>query len=255
MNMMCSIATRELSEMRAEDFPEGAWFANEEARIMYAKKDPFMDGDVLLSDDGGRVYREAAGRGFGGTVDKHELSFIDVLGPTGQSVQKLNRDHNVVLYDGRYFTQFIPAHHFEIVPLPDERKSEYLCEAEDGTIIYVSAAKYKYSYESFRLFVGREAGQACECQPVPIRDVERFRDGGTTNVFTDAEMLHVPPPRQRGTMAAWWGVPPPAGSGGESSGYPSRRVPEYGRRVVVHDPSKFSIVETDSVVVVQRMVG
>lgn len=67
-----------------------------------------------------------------------------------------------------------------VVPLPFARQTEYLCQTEDGTLVYVSADKHNYSYESFRLFVG----DGLLMREIPIEHVERFRDGGTTCVYT-----------------------------------------------------------------------
>ncbi len=77
-----------------------------------------------------------------------------------------------------------------IVPIPDERTSEYLFQADDGSIFYVDASKYQYSYESFRLFRGNLGGDPL--RHVPITRVERYRDGGTTRMHTPEGVLFSP---------------------------------------------------------------
>jgi hypothetical protein len=80
---------------------------------------------------------------------------------------------------------------FEVVLLPEIRIPEYFFVSETGKVIYVSADKYRYSYKSFKLFIG--FGQ--KLKNIPIKDVGRMRDGGTTHIITEfGEMLYVPTP-------------------------------------------------------------
>ncbi|MDP9248969.1 MAG: hypothetical protein M3M85_00430 [bacterium] len=67
-------------------------------------------------------------------------------------------------------------------PLPDVRVPEYLFQRADGSdyYVYVSVGKYG-GYDSFRLF----AGPAAHLKQFPVKEVERYRDGGTTFVWTD----------------------------------------------------------------------
>jgi hypothetical protein len=75
-------------------------------------------------------------------------------------------------------------------PLPaNAKRTEYIFKMKDGTIIYVDASKYNYSYETFRMFVG-EPGSMKE---VKVQAVERRRDGGTTYVrAADGRVLFAP---------------------------------------------------------------
>ncbi len=73
-------------------------------------------------------------------------------------------------------------------PLPNVRKPEYLFQMSDGSYIYVDAARYNYSYESFRFFIGTPGSMA----QLPITSVNRYRDGGTTIIRTEKGILYSP---------------------------------------------------------------
>lgn len=85
------------------------------------------------------------------------------------------------------------------------RHPEYLMNTEDGrTLVYVdsletrdASGRYDYEkvedyYKSFRMFIG----DGKNMREIPVTGVERFRDGGTTNVFTTYPELnfHSPSP-------------------------------------------------------------
>lgn len=145
------------------------------------------DGEVLYSPDGNTFYALASS-GFGGTTDEHDLSFND---PHQGTSGRLHRNGNVIDYDGeRYTQQDTTFDQSSVVPLPATRRTEYLCQSEDGTFFYVSADKYNYSYESFRLFVGN----GTTMREVPVQYVERYRDGGTTYIRTSEETFFSPSP-------------------------------------------------------------
>lgn len=155
--------------------------------FVYLKDMPFQDGEVLYSPDGVTFYALASS-GFGGSRDEHDLSFND---PHQGVSGKLHRNGDVIDYDGeRYTQQDVTFDESSVVPLPATRRTEYLCQAEDGTLLYVSADKYNYSYESFRLFVG----DGTTMREIPVQYVERYRDGGTTYIRTPEETFFSPSP-------------------------------------------------------------
>ena len=80
-----------------------------------------------------------------------------------------------------------------------KRKPEYLLLFPDGRFLYVSADSENYSYESFRLFVGYGA----ELREVPITKVERFRDGGTTYIYTSQGTLYSPRRLSKEAKPTW----------------------------------------------------
>jgi hypothetical protein len=84
----------------------------------------------------------------------------------------------------------------------DARSTEYLFKKPDGTMIYIDSAKYGSSYDSFRVFVGKP-GQMKEKK---VKNVERFRDGGTTNVVTETGEKMISPTPFSGKSPTWNGV-------------------------------------------------
>ncbi len=89
------------------------------------------------------------------------------------------------------------------VPLPEVRVPEYLFLHPDGRVFYVDATKYGYAYDRFRCFVGPRGALA----RVAITDVWRFKDGGSTFVFTDAGILFNPSTFGDGDKRSYW-LPP-----------------------------------------------
>lgn len=145
------------------------------------------DREVLYSPDGITFY-ELARRGFGGTAIEHNLSFDD---PHQGVSGKLRRNGNVIDYNGeRYTQQDVSFDQSSVVPLPATRCTEYLCQSEDDTFLYVSADKYDSFYESFRLFIGN----GTTMREVPVQHVRRYRDGGTTYIHTPEETFFSPSP-------------------------------------------------------------
>lgn len=76
-----------------------------------------------------------------------------------------------------------------VVPLPIQRTIEYLVRTDEGLYVCVTSDHFHYTYETFRAFVGTELDNLVE---VAVRDVQRFHDGGSTYVYTEAGMLSMP---------------------------------------------------------------
>lgn len=99
--------------------------------------------------------------------------------------EPFDRDRDILTWNGEVFTrtdETFDRQSAKLVELPQTRQSEYLAFSEDGSlVVYVSASKYKFSYESFRLFVGNGA----EMREIKIQNVTRYRDGGTTIITTN----------------------------------------------------------------------
>lgn len=74
--------------------------------------------------------------------------------------------------------------------MSQERRIEYLCRTEDGSkLIYVTS---EGGYESFRMYTG--IGGEESLREIPIFDVQRLRDGGTTYIFTAEGTFFAPSP-------------------------------------------------------------
>lgn len=169
--------------------------------FVYLTDMPFQDGQVLFSPDGVTFY-ELASRSFGGTTIEHDLSFDDPhQGVSGE----LHRNGDVIDYNGeRYIQQDATFDQSSVVPLPATRRTEYFCQAEDGTLFYVSADKYNFSYGTFRLFVG----DGTTMREVSVQHVVRYRDGGTTYIRTPEETFFSPSPfnaQRDANLVPQWG--------------------------------------------------
>jgi hypothetical protein len=88
------------------------------------------------------------------------------------------------------------------------REPEYLFrvpdgpDGPDGGLIYVSTGPvtdYRNYYDSFKLFIG----DGTVMRDVPVTDVTRYRDGGTTVVETTEGFLFVPSRYQSDAQPSW----------------------------------------------------
>jgi hypothetical protein len=152
---------------------------------------------LYISPDG-RKFHEMRQRSFSSSGDEQEIFFED---PHHNRLGGFTRKGDVVKYDGKTYEmdESVGEIHIDVVPLPNVRQPEYLFQMPDGQYIYVSADKYRYSYESFRLFIGKMR----EMKPIPITDVQRMRDGGTTYVETNLGILYSPTPFRVNEPATW----------------------------------------------------
>lgn len=179
---------------------------------------------LLLSEDG-QKFREVKQRGFNGTTLKHEIFFED---PHTGRLGGFRRDHDVLEFDGKTYGIADLLGEIEVMPLPNVRQSEYLFEMPGGQYLYVSASKFGYSYESFKLFIG----PAQALKQVPIRGIQRLRDGGTTDITTDIGELYSPTPFRQDP--ATWGTD------------------EDVVKLKKLDPAQFKIVEGDTDVRIEK---
>ena len=164
----------------------------------------FIYGDdwgkpLYYSPDGIKFY-ELENRGFGGSSVKHHISFED---PHHNRKGDLKRDGNTLIWNRKVFKLADVPDEIDVVPLPTIREAEYLFKLRGGVYIYVSHDKYKFSYESFKLFLGKPA----QMKEVPVLGVERYRDGGTTYVKTAKGMLFSPTPFDKEKKPTWDGEP------------------------------------------------
>lgn len=175
--------------------------------------------DPLHSFDG-KTFYQLKQCGFCGTDINYEMTVLDPHSGVELKIY-VKRQGLVVYYDGR--TLAASSATFDtsqpVVPLPTVRKCEYLFQnTADNSLVYVSADKYKYSYESFKLFVGRTGDPMNQ---IPVQDVERYRDGGTTYVRTALGTLFSPAGHRHDKSATW-----------------------NGAKVVQLDPKAYTITET-----------
>ncbi|TSC83220.1 MAG: hypothetical protein G01um101419_130 [Parcubacteria group bacterium Gr01-1014_19] len=180
-------------------------------------------GRPLLFSPDGQTFFELNQTGFGGTSEEHDISFED---PHSNKKGRFYRKGDELEMDGKVYKKVDGRSEVEVVPLPTIRQPEYLFGAPDGNYIYVSADKFRYSYESFKLFIG--GGE--KMREVSIKHVDRYRDGGTTNIETAEGVLYSPTPFRSDAVATWQG----------------------DVKLTKLDPTQFHIVETESGVQLQR---
>lgn len=163
-------------------------------------------------------------KGFGGTRDRYSMSFNDprlkesgrfFAGVDPKDIFKNKDDFYELDCDGRKVA-FTPLSRKQIEELEaklrdkkmpvaglpkDVYRTEYLLkEKGSNRHIYVEAPEYDFSYDGFRLYVG-EPGKMTQLK---IKDVVRFRDGGTTTITTvDGQKLYVPTPAKPELSPKW----------------------------------------------------
>jgi hypothetical protein len=139
-----------------------------------------MGNKIFLSEDGKKFY-EVKLKSFGGTANKHKLSFEN---PHKGMLSELSRKDDVVTIGDETFTKIESYQPVETIKLPEVREEMYSFTLKSGERLKVTYDKYNFAYESFKLFIGD--------REIPINDVERFMDGGTTIIDTDEGRLFVP---------------------------------------------------------------
>ena len=108
----------------------------------------------------------------------------------------------------------------EAAPLPLTRETEYLSQMANGDLILVSRKKYCWQYDSFKLFIGPAGAPMRE---IAVKKVERFRDGGTTHVYTSEGTFTCPTP---------------------GANYQSRMWPDKYTAVTTQDIAKYDVFES-----------
>lgn len=79
---------------------------------------------------------------------------------------------------------------------PWVRRAEYFCTLSDGRVLFISANDNPYSYASFRMWLGTPG---CMVHHPITKEVERWKDGGTTYVHCNEFVFHSPTSLGRGT--------------------------------------------------------
>lgn len=192
--------------------------------IGYLNDTPFQDGDVCFTKDM-KTWRPFAASSFAGSSVNHTVTCRDP--EANDATVSLTKVGDTLWWNGNALERLEEPRSIRptILPLPYVRKPEYLFLGENVAFwIYVSASKYHYSYESFRFFIG-EPG-ALDLREVPIQQVRRMRDGGTTYIHTAEGTLYSP---------SKWGHVDPT---------PTWKGPE-GYKLVRRDASQFDITESE----------
>ncbi len=193
-----------------------------EPRIEHAFRN--AQGDTIFStDDVSHWYVMPKGsheayaikqRGFGGNSEQFETSFSTDL--SGSHEIKLTVDARGARMDNEPLT---PLNNSEkaallassrngktsFVGIPEVRSIEESVRLPNGNYMIVSANETDYQYGTLRMYEGPSLNNLRE---VPMTDVNRLRDGGTTYYKTNEGTLFVPTPLDQGVASTWT----PAGS-------------------------------------------
>ncbi len=153
-------------------------------------------GGEILYNPGGDKFFELLRSGFGGNSEEYDLSFED---PHHERKGKFHRAGDTIELEGVTFRKSDGPENIEVVPLPTVRRPEYLFRLADGNFLFVSADKYRFSYTSFRMWIGN--GE--EMKEIGVRYVGRYRDGGTTIIQTDSGNFFSPTPFDTEKKATW----------------------------------------------------
>jgi hypothetical protein len=153
-------------------------------------------GQTLFRSSDGRVFFELFRLGFGGSPALHDLWFED---PHENTTARLRRNGTELKLNGKTYKKTEGCAEIEIIPLPEIRRPEYLFGLPDEQYIYVSADKYRYSHDSFKLFLGY--GEALK--QTPIGKVDWRHDNGTITVETDKGKLFIPWKFDRELSPTW----------------------------------------------------
>lgn len=162
--------------------------ANGSAIVYYATSvsNGHVHCDIAISPDGELFYELTRGSS-SSSRDHFEATLQD------------DRNDDTVTVDGvQYYKQETPRS-FKFVALPEVRVTSYLFALPDGNVIYVSHDHHHFAYETMRFYMGPWDN----LQRIRVHDVDRYRDGGTTNIFTAAGVMHSPSPFKEDEKAIW----------------------------------------------------
>ncbi len=171
-------------------------------------------------------------RGYGGSTNNYTMGFSDpriivngkeergqfFAGVSQENIFKENTKYTVICGDKKKSISYQPLSKQEILNLQElirngnaplsglskeVRVPEYIFKGDNGTIIYLDAEKYNYSYDSFRMFSGKPGAM----KEIKVKSVDRFRDGGTTYIKTeDGSTLYSPTAFNKDESPTWNGA-------------------------------------------------
>ena len=125
------------------------------------------------------------------TWAKNKEEFIDKLKEKGIDPAKLPKNNLTPLSKDEVsaLNKKIQGKKIPLWSLPDYREPQYYFKGSDGESYYVGADAAQFTYESFRLYKGKPGAM----KEIKIKNVERYRDGGTTYITgEDGSVLFSP---------------------------------------------------------------
>lgn len=153
--------------------------------FVYCVGMPSKNGDVLHSPNG-EVLHALILLDFAGSEFNHRLMFAD---PMYQVTGELYRDGSVIGFGGEQYTRRdLTFDLSRAVPIPADRRIEFLNALPDGTLIYVNAYRRASFTGSFELYIG----DGKTMRQVPTTRVWRHQDGGEMYIETPEGTLRFP---------------------------------------------------------------
>ena len=202
--------------------PFASRFGPEEIDIDNAYRN--KNGDILLSTThdwyvmpkGGKEAYKIKSTGTATTSSGNEgiiggkVTFAtDVMGKNS-GILKIDENTRQASFDGQPLSTLSAQERSELLEsskktttflgLPDVREIEQALQLPDKTYLIVSASKTDYSYDTLRVFKGKDLKHLEE---IPVTDVQCFRDGGTTYYKTKEGTLFSPTPFERDKATTW----------------------------------------------------
>jgi len=185
---------------------ESGLFCGGSVQLISRRWYPGRQGDLFVALDGG-PFVEMIGEGFSGTRDSYHVT---TAGRDGDR-HDLDVTPERVIYDDVILTETAAPAAVDHVPLPHVRQPlRLLIDRDLGTVLYVSTDRYYDSiYTQGRVFIsegGFDADGVAQLRRIDLRDVQMFRDGGTTIYTTAEDTLHLPAPmgmRSYGLANTW----------------------------------------------------
>jgi hypothetical protein len=151
-------------------------------------------GHWLYSEDG-RGFQETNSNGSSAQGDIEEGSFFD--GEDTKHFYSLNGRKLVI--DGKEATPVnMRPSHARFIPLPEKREIAYCAKSNDGRLFIVTEDRNR-GYDTFHLFIGHFP----ELERIPINNVIRYRDGGTTVIDTPEGEFYSPTPWKSKARPKW----------------------------------------------------
>lgn len=175
-----------------------AFRAADGSMLVYREPIPGSLGGLFYSPDGKNFY-EMARTGFGGSGTDHLMTFTDPR--TGKSYHVERKGDELKIGD-QEFKKVDTPEEIEAFKMPEQRVNEYMYKLPDGRYLYVSSDK-NGGYESFKAYIGKPG----EMKEIEIKDIERYRDGGTTYIDTSEGKLFSPTFLEPEKQSTWNGQP------------------------------------------------
>jgi hypothetical protein len=147
---------------------------------------------------------ELTGKLVGVLKINHAKDVAVIAGCFDDGPHKTGYTENLVrLSDDRLatLTQAVRCREIGFIGIPEVRALESVFRKQNGNLLVVSCNRSDYSYDALRIFTGPNMNDLRE---IPVVNVERMRDGGSTFFYTERGILYSPAGMDSLTIAPKW---------------------------------------------------